>query len=572
MGICRQRAQGQCYVNRIGAVALLLFCLLAGAFPAHAARLALVIGNDAYEHIPRLKNTANDPGAMAAALSGVGYQVTEKRNLRLREMQDAIRQFKNRVSGGDEVVLYFSGHGVQIGPVNYLLPIDVRGEDEDQVRYDGIAMYQMLNDVKAKRPALTLAIIDACRDNPFVQKGKAIGGRGLAGNTGAEGQMVIYAAGENERALDRLGNADAARTSVFTRVFVEEMRKPGVQVRDVLYRVRDQVYELASGIGHKQFPAIYDQVRGKFYFVAGAAPQPPAPVVPPPSSPAPLVLIALIPGQEFTDCVDCPDMVVLPSGSFKMGSPDSEAGRYDDEGPRHEVRIGYRFAVGKFEVTRGQFGRFVRETGRAMGSCKGWDGKDYVDQPGKNWEKPGWDQDDKHPVVCVSWEDAKAYVEWLSRRSGKVYRLLSESEWEYAARAGTTSARYWGESADEACRYANVADQTQKEARYTGSFFGCRDGYAETAPVGKFLPNAYGLYDMIGNAQEWVEDCGTNNYRGAPSDGLAWTSNCSSAGSRVARGGGWDDVPRGARSAVRFWFPPGIRPSFGGFRVARTLP
>ena len=143
-------------------------------------------------------------------------------------------------------------------------------------------------------------------------------------------------------------------------------------------------------------------------------------------------------GRVFRDCPDCPDMIVVPPGHFDMGSPDSEAGRDNDEGPVHQVTVGYRFAVGVHEVTRGEFGRFVSATNRVMGNkCATWRNDRWRDESGTNWRHPGFSQTDDHPVVCVSWNDAKAYARWLSRETGQRYRLLSESEWEYVARAGS---------------------------------------------------------------------------------------------------------------------------------------
>jgi formylglycine-generating enzyme required for sulfatase activity len=235
-------------------------------------------------------------------------------------------------------------------------------------------------------------------------------------------------------------------------------------------------------------------------------------------------------------------MVRVPAGSFTRGSSASEAGRFDTEGPQHRVTIGTAFSLAKYEVTRGEFAAFVLAAGhRAAG----------------DWRNPGFAQTDRHPVVNVSWNDAKAYVAWLSKTSGKPYRLPSGAEWEYAARAGTTTARYWGERHQEACRYANVDDASH----------GCRDGHANTAPVGTFLPNAFGLHDMLGNVWEWTEDCGDGRYAGAPVDGSPWSGPCSR---REVRGGSWGDIPRYARAAVRISDTAGSHVSLIGFRVART--
>ncbi len=278
------------------------------------------------------------------------------------------------------------------------------------------------------------------------------------------------------------------------------------------------------------------------------------------------------PGTVFRDCAGCPEMVVVPAGSYMMGSPSGEAGRYDNQGPQHRVAIGEAFAVGVHEVTRGEFARFVRATGHSTGdSCWFWDiGKaEWAKRSGATWRNPGFEQTDRHPVVCVSWEDAQAYVRWLSRETGKGYRLLSESEWEYVARGGTRTARYWGESESGQCRHANGADLTVQRRHEGWTVASCDDGYYQTAPVGLFSPNGFGLYDVLGNAYEWVQDCWNASYKGAPGDGRAWKQgNCSL---RVARGGSWYVIPRDLRAAFRFRNTTGNRLDNLGFRIARTL-
>ena len=280
-------------------------------------------------------------------------------------------------------------------------------------------------------------------------------------------------------------------------------------------------------------------------------------------------------GRRFRDCAECPELVVVSEGSFEMGSPESEAGRDDTEGPVHRVTIGRPFAVGVKEVTVGEYGRFVSETGRWMGdSCHTYEGGEWESRSGRSWRNPGFSQTDGHPVVCVSWHDAKAYVGWLSGETGEGYRLLSESEWEYVARGGTGTARYWGESEEGQCRYANGADKATKrrDSDWKWTIASCDDGHARTSPVVSDedeKENGYGLHDVLGNVWEWVEDCWNGSYAGAPSDGSAWESgNCKR---RVLRGGSWNNSPVGLRSAFRDGGTSGDRNSGSGFRIARTL-
>ena len=248
-------------------------------------------------------------------------------------------------------------------------------------------------------------------------------------------------------------------------------------------------------------------------------------------------------GTKLRDCEKCPEMVVVPSGSFMMGSPGSESGREDNEGPVHRVTL-LPFAVGIHEVTFGEWKACVRG-----GGC----GKYEPDNEG--WGRR-WGRDrGRRPVINVSWNDAKAYVKWLSAETGEEYRLLSESEWEYAARAGTRTRYWWG---DEIGRSRANCDDC-----------GSQWDNEKTAPVGSFSANGFGLHDVHGNVWEWVEDCWSRSYAGAPEDGSVRESgNC---GRRVLRGGSWNSAPWSLRSAKRYSNSSGDRYGLVGFRVARTL-
>ena len=237
-------------------------------------------------------------------------------------------------------------------------------------------------------------------------------------------------------------------------------------------------------------------------------------------------------GESFHDCATCPEMVVVPPGKFMMGSPKGEGGRYNNEGPQHQVTISKPFAVGKYEVTVGQFAEFVKET--------------------KHKIPPNCNSSIfNRPVVCVNWDDASTYTHWLSTKTGHEYRLLTEAEWEYAARAGTTTAYYFG---------STISD---RQARHISLLRGL-------GVVGSYPANTFGLHDMHGNAIEWVEDCWHDDYIDAPTDGSAWTDECDPAG-RVLRGGSGNDEPKSLRSAFRYEFGSASRSFSIGFRVARTL-
>jgi formylglycine-generating enzyme required for sulfatase activity len=237
------------------------------------------------------------------------------------------------------------------------------------------------------------------------------------------------------------------------------------------------------------------------------------------------------PGEIFRDCPDCEELVVVPPGEFDMGSTDKPS-----EAPIHHVAIRKAFAIGRREATFAEWDRCV-----AAGACK-------FSPPDR-----GWGRGDR-PVIGVSWDDAKEFTKWLSQVTGQAYRLASEAEWEYAARAGTTSAFWWGPQIGTG--HANCADCGGKASK-------------QTAPTGSFRPNAFGLYDTAGNAAEWVQDCWNGSYRGAPSDGSAWNSGECTL--RVLRGGSFADTAGHLRSAARFRYDEDVRYYANGFRVARDL-
>jgi formylglycine-generating enzyme required for sulfatase activity len=559
-------------------------------------------------------------------------------------MLGLIDEFIDRLSAGTIAVVYFSGHGVQIGGQNYLLPIDVSAESRTFLMQDGYPLGTLVEQITATRARFSLAIVDACRDNPFPISVRSLGTtRGLAPTT-ASGAMIVYSAGANQQAIDNLGVTDPDPNGLFTREFLKAIAIPGVSVRDAISRVKIAVATAADSIGLKQTPAIYDEATGDFIFTPGTVKievtVTPATVVARPSTsqprspPAPGIMLpsdsamslddlaasdaaakvkwdawqarmqadftrvtafqgsaegrraawdrflaayadqnpyssddeglrqqaissraaiedatklalAASPatprpdassggpaGRVFHDCADCPEMVVIPAGEYVRGSPEAEPGRFAVEGPLAQVTIASAFAVGKFEVTFEEWDGCV-----AAGGCRGY-------RPADRWGRG------RQPVNNVSWDDANAYVAWLSGITGKPYRLLSEAEWEYAARAGTTTP------------YATGLSITAAQANFAG-------GHSQVRTVGSYPANPFGLHDMLGNLSEWTEDCWNGSYGGAPANGSAWTAgNCSE---RVQRGGSWLTVPSALRSAKRLGESAGWRSNVIGFRVARTL-
>jgi formylglycine-generating enzyme required for sulfatase activity len=302
----------------------------------------------------------------------------------------------------------------------------------------------------------------------------------------------------------------------------------------------------------------------------------------------------LKPGMSFRDCPECPEMVVIPAGSFTMGSQKGEVEhdafseiRMQLEGPLRVVNI-QEFAAGKFDITRGQWAAFVSDTSRPTNGGCTWsglpgapDGKPWDPHPEASWKNLGFVQDDNHPVVCVTWNDAQDYVKWLSAKAGANYRLLTEAEWEYAARAGTSTAYPWGPTPSH--EHANYGTDTVAGVGFASG----RDKWLFTSPVGSFPPNQFGLYDMHANVLQWVQDCFSASYSGLPTDGSAYTTEIelkeltapfsqmngkSSCSFRICRGGDAWDHPILIRSASRNWGRVDGYGSAGlSFRVAKSL-
>ena len=335
--------------------------------------------------------------------------------------------------------------------------------------------------------------------------------------------------------------------------FLTVATKHGIEIPDVFWFTHAQAlqrqghsaravesvkrYLIAAGQEGKHYLAALELLA-----VAEKLPSTPAPVVAPQAPAMEADAADTRHSKVFADALASggtgPDMVIVPNGSFRMGCLLDDNSCFRNEKPVHNVRISQQFALSRYEVTFAQWDACV-----SVGGCRGYHPDDE-----------GWGRGNL-PVINVSWDDARAYVSWLSKESGKAYRLPSESEWEYAARAGSTTKYSWGNAIG-----TNRANCDNDD---------CGDSWEYTAPVGSFAPNAFGLYDMHGNVWEWVEDCWNDTYSGAPADGSVWRiGDCAG---RVLRGGSWSYYPRSLRAALRIRNSSGLRFSSLGFRVARTL-
>lgn len=278
--------------------------------------------------------------------------------------------------------------------------------------------------------------------------------------------------------------------------------------------------------------------------------------------------------HHFHDCDACSEMISLPAGDYYMGAttddfrgfPNTQFS-YLDETPRHEVHV-KPFALGQFSVTKAQFSVFARETGFSGQGCRIYSDRTWHFDPTADWQNPGFNQTDRDPVVCVSWSDAQRFISWINSRLPPGihtrYRLPTEEEWEYAARAGTVTPMYWGSDRGKQCQFENARDETASDVGTSIPFARCNDGYRTTSPVGSFRPNPWGFFDMLGNASQWAAECPTIGYH----VDAASSTTALPCRTRALRGASWASIPIAVRSANRSGLKPDIRMSTVGFRLA----
>jgi formylglycine-generating enzyme required for sulfatase activity len=558
--------------------------LLCSALDALAEkRVALVIGNSAYALAP-LSNPKNDADDVAAALQRLNFNVTKRKDLTIREFDRTLDDFVAQAKDADVALFFFSGHGLQIDKRGYLAPIDVRAESESSALRELVPIQEAVSRIE-NAGKVSVIVLDACRDSPLQERMRRIAvekNKALAPPMGlppvsvvGSNTLIVYATVPGETASDGTG-----RNSPFTASLLRHVETPGLEIELMFKRVTADVLHGTRG---KQQPERLSRLQNELVLLPGrpeSSKQ--VAIVTPPKPPSPAavncqdgLLVSLgqtdersciKPGSSdsFRDCPDCPEMVAVPSGSFTMGSAESELPRDIAELPQHGVIIGKPFAVAKAAVSRDEFDAFVRDSGYNM------DGGCYISAEGglkedsaKSYLTPGYQQTGSHPAVCVNWNDAQAYTVWLSKKTGQSYRLLSEAEREYVARAGTKTPFWWGTSiSPDQANYDGAADVYRGGGK-KGEF------RRKAVPVKSFQPNPWGLYQVHGNIWEWVEDCWQENYDGAPEDGSAWTSaDCSR---RVLRGGAWRNGPGSLRAASRLRGIARIRYVSFGFRVARII-
>lgn len=517
-------------VPRLPILPLLLALAFAGlagesSAQADAPRVALLIGNPLRVDESGGASNASSFQAIGDRLAKLGFSVRRVEGTTKAGMNEAVREFAANAKPGSAALFLFRGVMLRIGQRNFLMPADARGASEPDA---GIELNAIESDLSERGAGIKIIVIDATETEPGAQRQGS--GRPAALEL-HEGTLAIINAGP-----DRRVGAPAGDDDVFLSELLKQTTVPGVTVEQAFAKTRVAVARATSG---RQIPSVSSSLLNDFYLAQDVPPQTEqpksqaaqAPVAPPAAKSAPEAAGPPSPGEIFRDCETCPELVVVPSGEFTMGSTDTEA-----EKPSHRVTIAKPFAIGRHEVTFAQWDACV-----AAKACKA-----DIDDHGFGRAQ--------QPVIDVSWDEAQAFIKWLSGTSKQRYRLPSEAEWEYAARAGSRSAFPWGATAGVA--KANCSDCSPTPL-------------LATQPVGSFRPNAFGLFDTTGNAAEWVDDCWNGTYRGAPGDGSSWQSGQCQL--RVLRGGSFGNKASAGRSSARFRYDRDVRYYTNGFRVARDL-
>lgn len=559
---------------KVRTMRLIMSCILSILFSSAVFaqskenRVALVVGNSAYKSAP-LRNPTNDAKDMAVKLKGMGFTVIERNNLTVKQIGSTLREFRSKLTPGSVALVYYAGHGLQIKGENYFPTVDAEIAGEEDVSNQSLAMRQIMDVLEGAKTRLNLIFLDACRNNPY-QRSFRSSSDGLSKINAPSGTLISFATRPGSVAADGTG-----RNGLYTGALLEAMDSRGDQIEQVLKRV---VTRVKAGSKNQQEPWMEGSIEGEFCFgnclatsaqtavsddralwdsvkdsrdvnevkayleqfprglFAGVArarvaslenaafqvdmakpPQSTTSSPRPPSS-------GFNAGSVLKDCEECPEMISIPAGIFDMGSND-----YADSQPVHRVNV-KGFFLGKTEVTQGQWKALMGNNPSFFSRCG-----------------------DSCPVDQVKFDDAQEFIKRLSLKTGKQYRLPSEAEWEYSARAGSSNKWSFGDSENSIGDYAWYK----------------RNSNSTTHQVAEKMSNAFGLFDMHGNVWEWTQDCWNGNYSGAPTDGSAWNSG--DCYRRVLRGGSFNNDIGRLRVSFRNADYVDSRYFSFGFRVARSL-
>jgi formylglycine-generating enzyme required for sulfatase activity len=553
-------------------------------------RIALLVGNADYPG-QKLGTPLHDVEVLRSVLEDLRFDVSVVKNTTKREFETALAQFGNRINTTAPTALsffYFAGHGVQHDTTNYLLPIDITDlRSPRHLPGRAVRVDDVVEQITGSNSRENIIVLDACRDNPLGSIRFRRAEQGLSRLlTPPPGTLIAFSTASGAVAGDGDGS-----NSPYLEALADELLQSSADatIGDVFHEVSKQVQRRTE---HAQSPALYFQGHLETTL------RPWTPTVPIPIADTTRSFVgvtvgtgdeggvtrAIIPGagknQWFKDFESGPEMVIVPPGTFLMG------GYASDQVPVHTVTIVEPFAVSRFAVTVAQFSAFVKESGYSpvdkistqealfdIGTYDVLSGPSPRQRSDRSFRRPGFPQAPDHPVVGINRYDAKKYVEWLSAKTAKPYRLLSEAEWEYAARAGSTTRFCWGDQM--ARRQANYdfhpGERRGKLSWWLRQKLTFRPAWGlGTGPVDIGEPNKWGLFNVHGNVDEWVEDAWHANYVGAPSDGSAWLDSDEVWG--VVRGGAWRDRSEyNLASSARKYCPAVRGDNWTGFRVARTL-
>lgn len=610
---------------RLFCISLVSLFLLSATAPVFATtkKVALVVGNGAYQNVPPLSNPINDAAVFADRIEKLGFETIRYADLSAEGFRKALREFAQKIVDADVSLFFYAGHGLQVESRNYLAAVDAHLENETDLLFESLELDDVLRVMEAST-STRLLFLDACRNNPLANNltnqagSRSVSvGRGLARVSAGAGTLIAYATAPGEVANDGSG-----QNSPFTSALVRHIGTPGLDVALMLRKVRQEVAWATNG---SQIPWSTESLMSDFYFASSAPEQKTngktktrlAIDTTPPDAKVRILNIPneytrnmeLEPGRYHVEVsadgfepwvqwrdfgpgnnevavtltpnpVDAmtSEMTFIEAGCFRMGSPETEEERDPDE-RGHQVCVD-GFWIGKHEITVEQFRSFTESTSYTTDAeanrhnrigCLTYEtpsGRWIAEyRANRGWDYPGFLQEELEPVVCVSYHDALAYARWLSESTGHTYRLPTEAEWEYSARAGTDTSRFWGDTPEDACRYANIGDRAAKrEWTHWSNVHNCDDNSRWTSAVGSYEANPWGLHDVMGNVAEWTCSAYAKKYNGDE-------STCEPPLSdrlRVVRGGNWGDSPLKVRSASRNGTVSQNRHDVLGFRLVRT--
>jgi len=489
-------------------------------------RIALIIGTNSYTSFSPLKNPINDARAMKRSLEKKQFKTLYAEDISKREFKKMVKKFHKELLKGGTGLFFFAGHGIQVEGRNYLIASDSEIEAKEDVEFEAISLDFISSKMKSAKNRLNIVILDACRNDPF---SRGAGG-GLAPLQNARGMFVSYATEAGSVAQDGAG-----KNGVFTQALIKYIDEP-IPIEQMFKKVRQEVFTRTD---EKQYPGVMNNLLGDFFFTLPKSEPSQKKNIPTAVNAkkkvtyvAPVKRKTIIEEKQKVQATYIkPHMIRISKGSFLMGDNNSVGDK--DEQPVHTVNIKKDFYIGKHEVSFEEYDKYCTDTGQSLPKSRKW----------------GREQ---QPVINVSWYDATAYAEWLSKKTGEKYSLPTEAQWEYVAGAGRKNV--YGDFSD--------TKNLDKYAWYKSNAKG------KPHPVGKKQANHWGVKDMLGNVREWCLDTYTESYNYTSRDGSAYIDE---GNMKVIRGGAWNQADSALRISNRFWAAPTKKSNNDGFRLVKEI-